>query len=90
MRPLRQVLGIAVLASFATAAAGDEAASSSASDEFLEYLGSWDGDDADWPLVSRIEPAAASRVQPSAGVPGEGAEGAGHPPDEAKAEIAQE
>lgn len=90
MRPLRQVLGIAVLASFATTAAGDEASAPAASDEFLEYLGSWDGDDADWPLVFRIEPAAASRVEPSAGVQGEGAEGAGPPPDEARAEIAQE
>jgi hypothetical protein len=32
-----------------------------ADQEFLEYLGSWDGDDADWQVVAAEPPAPPSR-----------------------------
>ena len=40
-----------------------DAAPPPASEDFLEYLGSWDGDDADWQVVA-AEPAAGSPAHP--------------------------
>ena len=34
-----------------------DAAPPPASEDFLEYLGSWDGDDADWQVVAAEPPA---------------------------------
>jgi hypothetical protein len=47
------VAGVLMASSHAAVAA--EAAPADA--EFLEYLGSWDGDDADWQLVAADAPA---------------------------------
>ena len=38
-----------------------DAAPPPASEDFLEYLGSWDGDDADWQVVA-AEPPAHQKV----------------------------
>ena len=40
-----------------------DAAPPPADEDFLEYLGSWDGDDADWQVVA-AEPAAGSPAHP--------------------------
>lgn len=56
-----QALLLAALTASGTAAAGD---ASSVPEEFLEYLGSWESDDADWLVAS-----AAVAAQPAAPAP---------------------
>jgi hypothetical protein len=58
-----QVLLFAALTASGTAAAADV---SPVPEEFLEYLGSWEYDDADWLVASA---AAAAAAQPAAPAP---------------------
>jgi hypothetical protein len=51
------VAGVLIVASLPARAA--DAAAPSADEDFLEYLGSWDGDDADWQVVAAEPPTAA-------------------------------
>lgn len=71
MRALRKVIGLSALLSFGTNLAADEVATPSAGDEFLEYLGSWDGDDADWQVVARVERVTAENTRPATHAPHE-------------------
>jgi hypothetical protein len=50
------VAGVLIAASQQARAA--DAAPATADEDFLEYLGSWDGDDADWQVVAAEPPAA--------------------------------
>ena len=52
-KPLRAALGLAALASFL--ATGARAADEAPDLDFLEYLGSWSGDDEEWIAVSEWE-----------------------------------
>jgi hypothetical protein len=56
-----QVLLLAALTASGAAAAAD---ASPVPEEFLEYLGSWESDDADWLVAS-----AAAAAQPAAPAP---------------------
>jgi hypothetical protein len=58
-----QVLLLAAMATSGAAAAADAAP---VPQEFLEYLGSWESDDADWLVASA---AAAAAAQPAAPAP---------------------
>ena len=49
------VAGVLMVAMQSARAA--DAAPPPASEDFLEYLGSWDGDDADWQVVAAEPPA---------------------------------
>ena len=51
------VAGVLIVASLPARAA--DAAAPPADEDFLEYLGSWDGDDADWQVVAAEPPQAA-------------------------------
>lgn len=55
------VAGVLVVAMQQARAA--DAAPTPADEDFLEYLGSWDGDDADWQVVA-AEPPAGSPAHP--------------------------
>ena len=46
---------------------GRRCASAAADEEFLEYLGSWDGDDADWIVLQGVpsKPASAKPAERS-------------------------
>ncbi len=50
----------ALLAAPMVARSGDQPVPALPDDEFLEYLGSWDGDDADWLVVKAPEASAPS------------------------------
>ena len=52
-----QVLLLAALTASGAAAAAD---ASPVPEEFLEYLGSWESDDADWLVASAVAVAAAA------------------------------
>jgi hypothetical protein len=49
----------ALLAAPMCAQAGDDPAAPTADEDFLEYLGSWDGDEEDWLVVERHLPPPA-------------------------------
>lgn len=71
MRALRKVVGLSALLSFGANLAADEVATPSAGDEFLEYLGSWDGDDSDWQVVARVERVTTENARPTERAPRE-------------------
>ena len=52
-----------LMAAMQQARAADAAPPPTADEDFLEYLGSWDGDDADWQVVA-AEPPAGSPAHP--------------------------
>jgi hypothetical protein len=65
MRSLRRAIGMSTLLSLGTVMAAEEAAVPPASDEFLEYLGSWDGNDEEWLMVARADSVDAGRPRPT-------------------------
>jgi hypothetical protein len=58
--------GVLLLAALTASGAAAAADVSPAPEEFLEYLGSWESDDADWLVASA---AAATAAQPASPAP---------------------
>ncbi len=63
-RPARSGQAL-LLAAFTASGAAAAADASPVAEEFLEYLGSWESDDADWLVAS----AAAAAARPAAPAP---------------------
>ncbi len=59
-RWINGALVAALLAAPMVARSAEAARAALPDDDFLEYLGSWDGDDADWLVVKGPEASAAS------------------------------
>lgn len=86
MQSLRKALGLSALLSLGTAVAAEEGPVPTVSEEFLEYLASWDGDDADWLVVTRADAVDPDRVPPAAERRGHGDESPPADTDDANAQ----
>ncbi len=66
MRPRRAIAGWIVAVAGAAGASAAPPPASPPDEDFLAYLGSWDGDDSDWQVVQESEPSPPARPAASA------------------------
>ena len=71
MRPRRAIAGWIVAVAGATGAAAAPPPPSPPDEDFLAYLGSWDGDDSDWQVVARVERVTTENARPTERAPRE-------------------